>query len=361
MSTSMRMPELSLPPPAATAFLGEGLALGVWRLSELQHAGSSGQWYRAVHSRASDQQATVLVMHRGEQSAAALLRFADHASELTHFQHPGINVPGDSGVTSLGQPYLVLGPVLGRPILAASAGLPLRKRLALVVEVCELLRHVHHQGWLLSELDPAMVWVRDDGHVVLMGLALVHMPDPDEPYERGSNPAGLPAFVSPEQRAGHPASLAAEVYGLGALLYNLVDGRMPGEFGDAASECSPSAQWSELSTVEHVSLDALLRKAASPLVVRRQPCAEVLADDLHAWLAGGNHSALRLTPMPEKRSAAPRRDEKQPRRSPRMLMTVLAGLVLATLLLAGWLERDQLLGRLGAVPTAAASTAAAVR
>ncbi len=342
MGAIMRMPELTLPPPAVTAFLGEGLTLGVWRLRESLHASSSGQWYHAAHSRAANQEATVLVMHRGEHSAAALLRFADHASELAHFQHPGINVPTDSGVTTLGQPYLVLGPVQGRPILTACAEMPLRKRLELMVELCELLRHVHHQGWLLSELDPAMIWVRDDeeSHVVLMGLGLIHMPDPDEPFERGSQPAGLPAFVSPEQRAGHPASLAAEVYGLGTLLYNLVAGRMPGEFGDAATDPSPSEAWRELSMVERVSLDALLRKAASPLPVRRQPCAEVLADDLRAWLAGGNHSGLRLTPMPMARPA-PRREE--PRRSPRMLLACLG---LVTLLAAGWAGRSLWLDRL---------------
>ena len=343
----MRMPELTLPPAAAVPFLGEGLALGVWRLRESLNSGPSGQWYRAVHSRAANQEATVLVMHRGEQAAGALLRFADHASELARFQLAHIAVPGDSGVTSLGQPYLVLGAVQGQPILTACAELSLRARIKLVVELCERLRTVHHQGWLLSEVDPAMVWIDDDGHVVLMGLGLIHMPDPEEPYERGSSPAGLPGYVSPEQRAGHPASLAAEVYGLGALLHTLVDGRLPGEFGDGVDDASPSMQWGELSMVERLSLDALMRKAASPLVVRRQPCAEVLADDLRAWLAGGNHSGLSLTPMPETTGrAAPRRVE---RRSPRLLLT---GLALVTLLVVAWAGRSWLSEK--APPVAAA-------
>jgi len=344
----MRMPELTLPPPAVTPFLGEGLTLGVWRLRESLHASASGQWYRAVHSRAANQEATVLVMHRGEHAAASLLRFADHASELTHLQHAAINVPGDSGVTSLGQPYLVLGPTQGRPILAACAEVPLRRRLELVIELCELLRHAHHQGWLLSEVDPAMVWVQEDGHVALMALGLIHMPDPDEPYERGSQPASLPGFVSPEQRGGHPASLAGEVYGLGSLLYSLIDGRLSSEFGDGAEDASPSARWSELSLLERTSLDALMRKSVSPLVVRRQPCAEVLADDLRAWLAGGNHSGLSLTPMPAARPAAPRREERRPWR------LVLAGLVLVSLLAAGWAGRGLLLAKPAVPPVAAA-------
>jgi serine/threonine protein kinase len=334
------MPELTLPPPASVPFLGEGLALGVWRLCESLHASASGQWYRAVHSRAANQEATVLVMHRGEQSASALLRFADHASELARFHHPDIAVPGDSGVTSLGQPYLVLGAVRGQPIQLACADLPLRKRLALVVELCELLRHVHQQGWLLNEIDPAMVWVNDEGEVVLMGLGLIHMPDPEEPFERGRVLSGLPGFMSPEQRAGHPPSLAAEVYGLGALLYSLVDGRLPGEFGDGVEDASPSAPWGELSMVERLSLDALMRKAVSPHVARRQPCAEVLADDLRAWLAGGNHSGLSLTPMPE--TVAPQGAQRGEHRRTRLL---LAGLGLAVLLAVGWAGRGLMDGK----------------
>ncbi len=294
----MRMPAVKLPPPASRPYLGEGLTLGVWRLEEPMSAGESGQWYRAAHARAEGQRAAALVMHRNEMAAELLLRFADHADELGQLKHEHIAVATDSGVTPLGQPYLVLGAMEGEPILEAAGAFSLRERLNLVVQLCELLRHVHHQGWLLSEVDPELVWVDEQGQVSLMGLGLVRMPDPEGPYERGRVPAGLPGFVSPEQRGGHPASLAAEVYGLGSLLFALVDGRLPHELSSSVADASPSARWRELKMVERMSLDALLRKAASPLVQRRQPCAEVLADDLRAWLAGGNHSAMSFTPMP---------------------------------------------------------------
>jgi len=293
------MPAVQLPPPATVPYLGEGLTLGVWRLEVPLFAGDGGQWYRAAHSRAQGKKALALVMHRGELSAELLLRFADHADELMKLTHPRIAVASDSGVTPLGQPYLVLAAQEGQPILEAAEAMGLRERLDLAVQLCALLCHVHRQGWLLSEVDPELIWVDADGQVSLMGLGLVRIPDPDGPFERGRMPAALPAFVSPEQRGGHPASLAAEVYGLGALLHALVDGRLPTEMGSSVADASPSARWKELSLVERISLDALLRKAASPLVQRRQPSAEVLADDLRAWLIGGNHSAMSFAPMPE--------------------------------------------------------------
>ena len=328
------MPPVQLPPPATVPYLGEGLTLGVWRLEQPLFAGDGGQWYSAAHSRAQNQQALALVMHRGELSAELLLRFADHADELMRLKHPGISVARDSGVTPLGQPYLVLAAQTGQPILEAIETLELRERLELVVQLCELLRHAHHEGWLLSEVDPELIWVSDQGRVSLMGLGLVRIPDPDAPFERGRTPAGLPAFVSPEQRGGHPASLAAEVYGLGALLHVVVDGRLPSEMGSGVADASPSARWKDLAMLERVSLDALLRKSSSPLVQRRQPCAEVLADDIRAWMAGGNHSAMSFAPMPAivGTAATTKSAPVRKRRWPLLVAVLLAACVTAGLL-----------------------------
>ncbi|MBY0365674.1 MAG: hypothetical protein K2X12_05480, partial [Burkholderiaceae bacterium] len=96
------MPNLSLPPPAAAAPLGEGQALGVWRLlkplpdGEQAHA---GQWYSARHALATEQRAAVLVLDRSDQGAGVMLRYADQAGDLAQLSHPHIAVPSDSGVT----------------------------------------------------------------------------------------------------------------------------------------------------------------------------------------------------------------------------------------------------------------------
>ncbi|MDN3919640.1 serine/threonine protein kinase [Roseateles violae] len=294
----MRMPELALPPAAAMPLLGEGLALGVWRLTQPLHACDGGQWYGAQHALAADRSAAVLVLHRSERAADQMLRYADQAGELGQLQHAGIRVPSDSGVTAAGQPYLILEPVDGRPILLAGSGLPLRERLQLVVQLCEALRYAHQQGWLLAELDPAMLWVDAQQHLHLMGLGLAHMPDPADPFERGSGLLAAPGYQAPERLAGEPASLTTEVYGLGVLLCSLVDGRQPAELGDGIEDASLAAAWPSLGMAERISLDALLRKAVAPQPAKRHPSAEALADDLRAWLAGDGHSALALTPMP---------------------------------------------------------------
>ncbi|MCV2356040.1 hypothetical protein LNV09_18010 [Paucibacter sp. B2R-40] len=297
------MPELTLPPPSPQALMREGAVLGVWRLGAALHgrnpiAGSqSGQWYRARHALAADRFCNVLVLPRCERSAGIMLRFGDQVSDLGALAHPVINVPTDSGITPEGQPYLIFDATEGQPIVRACSSLPLRARLQLVVELCEALRYAHQQGWLLGEIDPSLLWVGgSEAQLKLMGMGLLRMPDPADPFERGLSLASAPGFASPESIAGEPPSFASEVFGLGVLLCLLVDGRVPSE--KDTDTLSAAASWPGLSALERFSLDALLRKAVAPNAARRYAGVEALAEDLRAWLAGEDHSALALTPMP---------------------------------------------------------------
>ncbi len=303
----MRMPELALPPPASQALLREGAALGVWRLCAALHgreATPSGQWYSAKHALAADQRCNVLVLPRSERSAGIMLRFGDLVGEMGLLQHPVIQVPTDSGVTNDGQPYIIFGAAEGQPIVRACTSLPLRERLQLIVQLCDALQHAHQQGWLLAEIDPAMLWVSQDRKLSLMAMGLLPMPDPADPFERGQSLGSAPGFTSPETLAGEPPSLVSEVYGVGALMCLLVDGRTPSQFGADPEAASPASSWPGLSAVERFSLDALCAKAVAPRASRRHAGVEALAEDLRAWLAGENHSALALTPMPAPAAAS---------------------------------------------------------
>ena len=378
----MRMPELSLPPPAVQPLLLEGEALGVWRIqAPLFRADGGGQWYRARHAMDLQRQAAVLVLPRSERTAAFMLRYGDLAGELDQIRHPAISLPTDSGVTRGGQPYLILDWAGGRPLSQSRARLSLRERLHVLVQLCDALRHAHQQGWLLGEIDPSLLWVGPGLQLSVMGLGLVRMPDPQDPFERGMSLGTASGYLSPEQIAGGAPSLASEAYGAGVLLCMLVDGRLPTELGEGFEGQSLAAAWPALGGAERLSLDALIHKAIAPLPAQRHGSVEALADDLRAWLAGENHSALALTPMP----AVPRQVVSRPLapapaaagaqqqplpaaflpRPPARrggLRFGLAALVLATLAACGWAARKQVFAELviheGAAPAARAASAA---
>lgn len=282
------MPNLSLPPPAAAAPLEEGQVLGVWRLEQPLPDGEqahAGQWYGAHHARATEQKAALLVLDRSDQGAGVMLRYADQAGDLARLQHPHIAVPSDSGVTPDGHPYLIVEGRHGEPLLPQLRQLGLRDRLELLVQLCEALRSAHQQGWLLAELDPAMIWLDPQRQVRLMGLGLARIPDPTDPFDRGLSLGAAPAFVAPERRAGGPPSLASEVYGLGAFARLLVCGWEDTPRGPAPLRGSAAEAWPTLSGELQDRLDALVRGAMAESPELRTRGAEGLADELRGWLS----------------------------------------------------------------------------
>lgn len=283
----MRMPNLTLPPPAAAAPLEEGQALGVWRLEKPLPDGEqahAGQWYSAHHAMAAEQKAAVLVLDRSDQGAGVMLRYADQAGDLARLQHPHIAVPSDSGVTPDAHPYLIVEGRHGEPLLPRLQALSLRKRIELLVQLCEALRSAHQQGWLLAELDPAMIWLAPDGDVRLMGLGLARIPDPTDPFDRGLSLGAAPAFVAPERRNGEPPSLASEVYGLGAFARMLICGWEDTPKGLAPLRGSSTDLWPRLREEQQIKLDTLLRSAMAESPELRTRGAEGMADELREWL-----------------------------------------------------------------------------
>ncbi|MFG6467582.1 hypothetical protein [Roseateles sp. BYS87W] len=282
------MPSLSLPPPAAAAPLTEGQALGVWRLhrplpdGEQAHA---GQWYSAVHSRAAEQRAAVLVLDRSDQGAGVMLRYADQAGDLGQLQHPHIAVPCDSGVTPDAHPYLILEGHHGEPLLPRLHEFGLRKRIELLVQLCEALRSAHQQGWLLATMDPAMIWLDPEQNIRLMGLGLTKIPDPTDPFDRGLSLGAAAAFTAPERQEGAPPSLASEVYGLGALARVLICGWEDTPKGVAPLRGSVADQWPLLPEPQQLQLDALMTGSMALSPELRMRGAEQMADELRAWLA----------------------------------------------------------------------------
>ncbi|MGM9483047.1 hypothetical protein ACS5PN_17775 [Roseateles sp. NT4] len=283
----MRMPNLSLPPPAAAAPLDEGQALGVWRLEKPLPDGEqahAGQWYSAHHALAKEQKAAVLVLDRSDQGAGVMLRYADQAGDLGKLQHAHIAVPSDSGVTPDAHPYLIIEGQHGEPLLPQLHSLNLRQRVELLVQLCEALRSAHQQGWLLAEIDPAMIWLGPEGDVRLMGLGLTKIPDPTDPFDRGLSLGASAAFIAPERRNGEPPSLASEVFGLGALARVLVCGWEDTPKGLAPLRGSAGDQWPMMKEAQQIKLDAVLRSAMADSPELRMRGAESLADELREWL-----------------------------------------------------------------------------
>lgn len=290
-----------------------GVRIGPYEILDLVGEGGMGRVYRARRADGAFEQtvAVKIVRHSlalaGTEVAARLRRERDLLAAL---DHPGIARLIDGGETEDGVPYLVTEFVDGAPIttFAEERGLDVRERVRLVVDVARAVDHAHRRFVLHRDLKPGNVLVAErDGAarpVVLdFGIAkLLAEADEDTgafPLTRTGVRLLTPAYAAPElYDPSRGVTVAADVFGLGALLYELLTGQRP--YGDALTAPTmeptrPSSVVTEAGgAVDSATpakalrgdLDVICLRALHPDPGRRYASAAALADDLERYLGG---------------------------------------------------------------------------
>ncbi len=253
--------------------------------------------------------------------AHLLHRFLAEAQITAQLEHPGIVPVHDIGVDERGEPFYTMAKVegedLGRVFDKAREGREgwsLVRAVEILVRVAETLAYAHERGVVHRDIKPDNVRVGRLGQVYVTdwGLARVlgeegatPMPvrtDRQRAIEEGSPLAtreglvpGTPQYMAPEQAVGHTAeiSLRTDVYGLGALLYDLLAGRPPHPRGDSTDEelrrrvaKEPPTPLERLASEAPPELIAVAEKAMSRKPADRYASAIELASDLRAFLEG---------------------------------------------------------------------------
>ena len=169
-----------------------------------------------------------------QQAAVKILRFPntagflDEAATLRSLGHRNIIRYLDSDVTADGRRYLVMEYVEGVPITeyADQKGLSIRNRLSLFLQACDAIVCAHQYLILHLDIKPSNMLVSKDGIVKVLDFGIARRlddGDAEEPLGARSGP-----YASPEQiQLGRRLGYAADVYGLGAILYELLCGHEP--------------------------------------------------------------------------------------------------------------------------------------
>lgn len=173
-------------------------------------------------------------------------------------------------------------PILGR---AERLELDVPARLRLFQSACRMVHEGHRRGRISGDLKPSRLGVNEAGEPA-------EIPPGDE------DPAMLDACTSPEQVLGEPATTAADVYALGAILYELLTGRPPIAVDPASPDSAALAiterapeRPSRAATADRrrairSDLDAIVLRALFKESERRYDSAAALAEDIDAYLAG---------------------------------------------------------------------------
>src|SRR5262249_44576331 len=159
-----------------------------------------------------------------------LARFQREAQTVAQLRHPNIVQIYAVG-ESAGQPYFSLEYLEGGSLAAKLNGQPQPPRQAaeLVETLARAIAAAHQLGLVHRDLKPANVLLATDGTPKITDFGLVkHLAD-DVMQTQGGAIVGTPSYMAPEQASGQSKSIgpAADIYALGAILYDLLTGRPP--------------------------------------------------------------------------------------------------------------------------------------
>jgi serine/threonine protein kinase len=115
------------------------------------------------------------------------------------------------------------------------------RALALAAALCEPLAYLHGEGFVHRDLKPDNVVLAPDGRVVLVDFGLALRTGPREALGDLERASGTLAYMAPEQRQGDLVDARADLYALGAVLYELLTGDPPYRHGATALVVPPSA------------------------------------------------------------------------------------------------------------------------
>ncbi|MAJ46011.1 MAG: hypothetical protein CBC35_01775 [Planctomycetes bacterium TMED75] len=229
--------------PSSEAMLPPGLAIfnldhiGPYRISRLLGEGGFGVVYLAHQEAPIRRDVAIKVVRPGIESQNVLARFNAERQALALMSHPGIAKVIEAGVTDEGLSYFVMEFVDGEPIdgFCDTYQLDLEGRIRLFMDVCEAIQHAHAKGVIHRDLKPGNIMVGKDHdscipRVIDFGIAKAVDADllGSEAQTVEGQFIGTPHYMAPEQTGftGQDVDVRADVYSLGAVLYELLVGRV---------------------------------------------------------------------------------------------------------------------------------------
>ena len=305
----------------------DGEQIGPFKVVRKLGAGGMGQVFLALQEGDGFSRHVALKLIRpGLDQTEILRRFELERRILAGLRHPNIAALIDGGATADGRPWFAMEFVEGQPIdqWCDERKLCVNARVALFRKVCDAVQHAHQNLILHRDLKPGNILVTDQGVPKLLDFGVARLVEPvavgeaesAAPETRIDARMLTPEYAAPEQILGDPVSAATDVFGLGALLFELLTGRRPHESATGAPHATERAvledevarpsttalkgdpqKRTELAGKRGTSpqrlghrlrgdLDTIVLRALSKEPERRYPSAAAFGDDLERFLKG---------------------------------------------------------------------------
>ena len=300
LPTPTALDETMLPSWGPSSFVS--LPAPGYQLGEMIGHGGMGEVVAAQDQRIGREVAVKRIRSQ-DPSPDAVLRFLREARIQARLDHPAIVPVYELGTDENGRPYFTMKRLTGVTLAKRlSRPGPVQPMLRAFVDVCLAIQLAHSRGVVHRDLKPSNIMLGDYGEVYVLDWGVARVLTETK---RTTGPAmavtsvegttagsilGTPGYMSPEQARGEEAGPKADVYALGAILFEILAGEPLHPRGEAAlgstltsPQVAPARRASERTIppeLDAVCYDALAEHADE------RPSARELADRVQAYLDG---------------------------------------------------------------------------
>jgi endoglucanase len=208
---------------------------GKYRLIRYLAAGGMGSVYEAQHTVVHRRFAIKLLRRELAAERESLARFQREAEVAGRLENENVTAAIDFGIAEDGSPFIVMEYLDGeslRALIDRGGRIPVARACDIVVQACRGVEAAHKAGIIHRDINPQNLFLgrRDDGTdlVKVLDFGIAKLAAAENAETQTGAILGTPAYLSPEQARGEKTvDHRTDVYGLGAVLYELLVGRKP--------------------------------------------------------------------------------------------------------------------------------------
>jgi tetratricopeptide (TPR) repeat protein/tRNA A-37 threonylcarbamoyl transferase component Bud32 len=264
---------------------------GDYELLEELARGGMGIVYKARHLTLNRVVALKMIRSAHLATEKELQRFRAEAEAAASLDHQHIVPVYEVGERD-GQHFFSMKLIEGGSLASRMSDVAKDQKTAvrLLATVALAVHHAHQRGILHRDLKPSNILIDEQGRPYISDFGLAKRFEYDSNLTLSAAVIGTPSYMAPEVAAGgaRQVTVAADVYGLGAILYEIITGHPPFQADTRletlrqVQEQQPSLANSKVSR----DLETICLKCLSKDPQQRYGSAQTLAEDLERWLAG---------------------------------------------------------------------------